>query len=530
MSLKVFTGLPASGKTSALIDEMISRREAGGRVLLILSSEHESLTKRPNVKVGGFMGCRDENKSFPIDAVLNSSEAASLLAAQEPPTMVVFDEAQYFKPDLVSSWHNASKRGVDVLVGTPSEHQLKLLADISHDPVHIEVKCSCGSATASQVLYERDLTYPRHLCDECYAKEKSAAIASLLAEVRKSEPFPDKLHTYQPFYDVDMKGWELVRTDCPARLNVILDAVSRCEAVVGKLADPLGQASFVDLGCCSGFFSDAMADHGFRSAGVDVSKDFIDWASRLANIKAQDIGYVQSDLMTYLTSSVEQRFDVISTFATVQWVMAQSGYAAGLTCLEEIFERANSICVVEMGYTDEPIYQDKITDRPMEIDRQWVLNTMEQSGHFATIELHPMGENGIWRDIFVGFKEAPTSPRVFNDFPVTAATQTSSVSGYWNDSWVGPELDVWMQADEDVSSITLDGWCPEECSGAALTVCLSGQNPQEVRLQSGTFQIELPFIIAKGDFFEFHVSADKSFKANGDARELSFILLDLQFQ
>ena len=199
MSLKVFTGLPASGKTSALIDEMISRREAGGRVLLILSSEHESLTKRPNIKVGGFMGCRDENKSFPIDAVLNSSEAASLLAAQEPPTMVVFDEAQYFKPDLVSSWHNASKRGVDVLVGTPSEHQLKLLADISHDPVHIEVKCSCGSATASQVLYERDLTYPRHLCDECYAKEKSAAIASLLAEVRKSEPFPDKLHTYQPF-------------------------------------------------------------------------------------------------------------------------------------------------------------------------------------------------------------------------------------------------------------------------------------------------------------------------------------------
>ena len=61
-----------------------------------------------------------------------------------------------------------------------------------------------------------------------------------------------------------------------------------------------------------------------------------------------------------------------------------------------------SICVVEMGYTAEPIYRDKITDRPMEIDRRWVLNLMEQSGHFDTIELHPTGENGIWRDIFVG--------------------------------------------------------------------------------------------------------------------------------
>ena len=56
MSLKVLTGLPASGKTSALIDEMVSRKETGGRVLLVLSSEHESLTKRSNVKAGGLMG------------------------------------------------------------------------------------------------------------------------------------------------------------------------------------------------------------------------------------------------------------------------------------------------------------------------------------------------------------------------------------------------------------------------------------------------------------------------------------------
>ena len=530
MSLKVFTGLPASGKTSTLIDEMINRKNAGGHVMLILSSEHEALTKRRNVKPGGLMGCRDKNKSYPIDAVMDSNEAAALLTTQEPGTMIVFDEAQYFHPALVGSWQTASERGVDVLVGTPSEHQLQLLANISHERVHIEVSCSCGRAPASQVLYDKDLTYPLHLCTDCHAKQKSDAIASLLAEVRRSEPFPDKLHTYQPFYDLDMEGWALVRTDCPARLNVLLDAVSRCASVGEKLADPLGQASFIDLGCCSGFFSDAMADHGFRSAGVDISKDFIAWASRLANIKAQDVSYVQSDLMSYLTSSAEKRFDVISTFATVQWVMAQSGYEAGLACFEAIFERANSICVVEMGYTAEPIYRDKITDRPMEIDRRWVLNLMEQSGHFDTIELHPTGENGIWRDIFVGFKQPPSSPRIFNDFPATAATQTSNASGYSSDNWVGPELDVGMQADEDVSLVRLDGWCPDECSGATLTMFLSGQNPREVKVQGGKFRIELPYSVAKGDFFEFRVSADKSFKPEGDARELSFILLELEFK
>ena len=80
MSLKIFTGLPGSGKTSALIDEMLRRKETGERVVLILSSEHESLTNRPNVKAGGLMGCRDKDKSYPIDAVMSSSEAGAFVS------------------------------------------------------------------------------------------------------------------------------------------------------------------------------------------------------------------------------------------------------------------------------------------------------------------------------------------------------------------------------------------------------------------------------------------------------------------
>ena len=175
MSLKIFTGLPGSGKTSALIDEMLRRKETGERVLLILSSEHESLTNRPNVKAGGLMGCRDKDKSYPIDAVMSSSEAGAFVAAQEPGTMVVFDEAQYFQPELVQSWRTASERGVDILVGTPSQHQLELLTDIPHERVNIEVQCSCGQMSATQVLYEEDLTYPKHLCSDCYTKRRSNA-------------------------------------------------------------------------------------------------------------------------------------------------------------------------------------------------------------------------------------------------------------------------------------------------------------------------------------------------------------------
>ena len=98
MSLQVFTGLPATGKTSAIIDAMNDRKAQGGQVVLVLSNEHEELTRRPNVRAGGLMGCRDANKQYPIDHVVETKEATRLLATAAPGTLMVFDEAQYFSP------------------------------------------------------------------------------------------------------------------------------------------------------------------------------------------------------------------------------------------------------------------------------------------------------------------------------------------------------------------------------------------------------------------------------------------------
>jgi thymidine kinase len=159
MSLRVYTGLPASGKTSAIITEMESCENAGGKVLLILSSEHEALTRRPNVKPQGLMGCRDQNKSYQIDEVIDSHEAAKLLEAQEPGTLVVFDEAQYFQPVLVHGWKQAAERGVDILIGAPSKDQLTRLEGIPHELVDMKVACTCGAEESTHVVYKDDLIY-----------------------------------------------------------------------------------------------------------------------------------------------------------------------------------------------------------------------------------------------------------------------------------------------------------------------------------------------------------------------------------
>ena len=528
MSLRVYTGLPASGKTSAIIAALEQRKSEGGNVFLILSNEHEELTRRKNVRPGGLMGCRDPSKKFPIDLVIDTQQAEEMLGQTEPGTLIVFDEAQYFKPQIVAHWATASERGLDIIVGTPSLAQLEALETVQHDHIQMSVPCGCGEGNATQVIYRDDLVYPTHLCNKCYEEHMNTEVGQLLEIVKEAEPFPGELHTYQPFFDIDMAGWGLVRTDCPARLSIVLDAVNRCEAVQTKLADAVQQPAFIDLGCCSGFFAHGMSAQGFISDGVDVSKDFIDWATQVAHIKGQAVNYTRQNVRTFLSES-DRHYDVISTFATIQWVMAQEGYEAGVECFKNIFEKADSICVIEMGYTEEDIYKDKIADRPREIDREWVLNLMESSGVFDTIELHPSGESGIWRDIFVGFKQKPTSAQVFDDLDVKGVEQTSSAQGHWNDNWVGKNMDVGLRAVADYKKITLAGWRPDDSKPSTLTVTVSGEVAHTSEIGSGLFKVSIPVSISSDARFHFEITNTASFTPENDARQLTFVLQELSF-
>lgn len=250
------------------------------------------------------------------------------------------------------------------------------------------------------------------------------AVAALLDEVRDREPFKGEYKTYQPFYGIGMPGWTFVRGDSPARFEIMSEAVARCPELEAALATG-PKPSYVDVGCCSGFFCDAMSGVGFEATGVDVTKNFISWAQRLAQLKGQTITHLCQDAEKFLTSSTEA-FDVTSSFATIQWVMAQRGYAAGVNCFKALFERTRHVCIVEMGYSTEDIYKTKILDRPSEIDKNWVLGIMKEHGNFEHVEFHSAGERGIWRDIFIGYKQAPQpAGRRSDDGRVTALTQAA---------------------------------------------------------------------------------------------------------
>ena len=406
MSLRIYIGLPGTGKTSDMFAEMTGRRCRGDRVVLFFSAEHEELTRRSNIVPGGMAACRIPGQTYRIDHVVRTAEACRIVGELGAGTLAVFDEAQYFYPEIVDAWCSASGRGVDVLVATPSHAQWQALSSVDYQVRRFELDCPCAQRKATRVLYERDLAFPTHLCDQCHAEQMQREIDDLLTEVVAARPFPGELRTYQPFYNLPVKDLQVVRGDSPQRLEILQAAALRSPRVKALLDDPVAQPSFIDLGCCSGFFCDGMETMGFRSSGVDVDRHFISWAERLARLKGQRIHYTQSDLLKYLTSG-GATFDVVSSFATIQWLMDQQGYEAGLSCFREMCEKAGALCVVEMGYTAEPIYRDKIVDRPAEIDRGRVLDMMAKFGDFAEIEVHPAGEHGIWRDVFVGFRQRP---------------------------------------------------------------------------------------------------------------------------
>ena len=375
------------------------------------------------------MGCRDPKLRFQITDVVKSTRAIEILRSSPAGSVIAFDEAQYFQPILVEEWVKAADRGVYVIVGMPSAAQMSLFTKFDVAPLNLNSECQiCGKEKSALVIYQKTLKEPTLVCESCEHDYSDRTIAELLAEVEASDPFKGEKKTYQPFYNIPMEGWTFVRGDSPARFDIIREAISKVPGLVADPRNPGRELKYVDVGCCSGFFCDAMTSIGYTATGVDVTKNFIDWASRVALFKRQSIQYLRQDAEEFLTSS-DSLFDVTSSFATIQWVMAQRNYEAGVNCFKKLFDRTRHVCIVEMGYSTEEIYKSKILDRPSDIDKSWVLDIMKTHGNFADIAFYPAGHKGIWRDIFVGFKQMPGDPaEISMSDRVTAFVRRSSLA------------------------------------------------------------------------------------------------------
>ena len=151
---------------------------------------------------------------------------------------------------------------------------------------------------------------------------------------------------------------------------------------------------------------------------------------------------------------------------------------------------------------------------------------MNEHGDFASIEVHHAGENGIWRDIFVGFREVPTARTFRRAFESEMVAYASDVLGLSEDGWVAPQAEVYLKAIKPIKAVGFKGWRPDDSSSdeSEITLYLDGQQKAVFSIPGGKFEIKQDVNIRQGQIFRLKLNCDTIEDAPGDSRDLSFVL------
>ena len=237
----------------------------------------------------------------------------------------------------------------------------------------------------------------------CETAMKADVRSELLERLQRQGPYPGEKALYQPIAEFEeCADWRLLRPDSKARV----DLMTRVIKETGVLASTPGRTpTYLDVGCNTGYFCHHMHGLGFFAEGEDVVKGDIEVAQILDSwFRGDGNRYVVQDAYDYLRDTQDRLFDVTSAFAVFQWLMIQTSLERGEQCLEWLFAKTGRVCFLEMGYSAEAQYKDKL---PGNIDRAWVFNIMEQKGGFSEIRMYDAKKNQLMfgsRDLFVGIK------------------------------------------------------------------------------------------------------------------------------
>lgn len=403
MPLQVFTGLPGSGKSSRLIETVNSALSQGRTVRTFACSESPLLAERKALSVYRVLVSRRRGLRCPLNHFIPTREVAAILAQLAPGTLCAFEEAQFFGPEIVPYWIEASRRGLDIIISTPSIPQLELLKNQPITETILTMPCQdCSIREAATFVIDPQFDTTVALCPQCNERRTEAARRDVLQCLQRQAPHPGEKSIYQPIDEIpECVDWNVVRPDSKARADLMVRLIRE-----EGLPQAVGQrpATYVDIGCNTGYFCNRIYQLGFYTEGVDVVKGDIEVAKILDSyFRKSHIRYVMQDAGTYLEQTQDRLFDVTSAFAVFQWVMIQTTVERGIKCLEWLFAKTNWLCFLEMGYSLEPQYQQRLK---VNIDREWVSRVMREKGQFSEIRVFDAKSHGVMfgRDVFLGIR------------------------------------------------------------------------------------------------------------------------------
>lgn len=395
MTMEILVGLPGSGKSERLISRVNAVREAGGAVVVSCCSDSVLLRARPNIVKRRRIASRAGVKTD-IDRFESTGEAIKFLETIEPQCLLAYEEAQYFGTEIVDAWLSASRRGVEIIIASPTDEQVQMLSEAGHKATVLSFTCQeCGVRDAETFFCHMDENRTVSVCKVCHDSLRQEVETQIVKQLRANAPHAGKEALYQPVELPACSNWRVIRKDSEARFQLIRRA---CEAV----GLPSGDNSYLDIGCNTGFFCYQMSTIGFRSTGVDVMECDIKLARLLSTYCRRDYAtYRVSDVYEYLKDSQDVKFDVTSALSVFQWVMIQKSAQHGLHCLNWLFQKSNSLCVLELGASKEDHYVNRTG---MDYDSDWVRTYMEASGEFVEVRVYEFAKHGLKRDLFIGVK------------------------------------------------------------------------------------------------------------------------------
>jgi SAM-dependent methyltransferase len=406
MPITLLTGLPGAGKSRRLI-ELVNAADAEGRpVQTFVCNEFPWPSHHDAFWVHRRLVCAEPGLTCEIDHFVSRKEAASILRDAPPGSLAAIEEGYAFTYSAVADWKAASQRGVEVVIAAPSDHQIGLLDEREYVDIALTVDCQrCRKRAAKEALISSDGNSAMSVCSRCFKELAEEAKRTIVECLREEHPFPGEEALYQPVEIPEVRDWRLARWDSYARADAVADVLTELDITRDALD---GSASYLDLGCNTGLFCDYFARKGFQAKGVDATSRFITVARlleaffrRKSRPNEEWVLYEEANAYEYLRDTKDDMFDVTSAFAIFQWVMIQRSPEHGIDCIEWLAAKTRRVCVVEMGYTREEMYSDQLD---VEIDYEWVLSAMNDTGQFADIRVVGAAPGKLQRDLFIGIK------------------------------------------------------------------------------------------------------------------------------
>src|SRR5581483_2998552 len=119
----------------------------------------------------------------------------------------------------VPIWIEASRRGLEIVAATPSEHQLELLRGHDYRVMRFALTCSvCGRREATgSVPGGEEANETVGVCDRCRRKLRRRTVRDLRTRLRARPPEPGKRVLEVPVELAAFRTWRVARPGVRAR-------------------------------------------------------------------------------------------------------------------------------------------------------------------------------------------------------------------------------------------------------------------------------------------------------------------------